>query len=228
MSRSRLLALAIPLLTVAAVTASDGPAPPKTHLAEPGKLVFRDDMTGLPGKEWKASKGKWAPADGGLRGSEVKAEMHAAVLRRDLPFRDVVIQYSFKLDGANATALGFNKAKGHLSRVNINKNGFSVRKHDSDKDGPDKPVEFEAKKVAIEPGAWHTLVVELVGKEMVATLDGTHVAYGGHDALDAEKVNFVLTVAGESATFKDLRVWEATPKKDWDAAKAKLVPARKK
>jgi hypothetical protein len=29
-------------------------------------------------------------------------------------------------------------------------------------------------------------------------------------------------VADESASFKDLRVWEATPKKDWEATKAKL------
>ena len=217
-----LAACLLALLLGAHGQAADPPAPPKTLLTEPGKLLFSDDLSGKPGPAWRVAKGKWESADGGLRAGELKADMHGAVMRHIMPFRNAVIQYSFRLDGARQTTLSINAAKGHLCRVLINADGFTVRKDDSDHAGPDRPVVFETKKTSIKPGTWHTLVVELYGKEMVATLDGEHVAFGGHDALDADKANLGLTVAGESAAFKDLRVWEASANKTWDATKAKL------
>jgi hypothetical protein len=147
MSRTLLLAL----LGAAPLTAADPPAPPKTLMTESGKLLFRDDLGTVPGKEWRVGKGKWEPADGGLRGSELKADMHGAVMRHAIPFRSAVIQYSFKLDGARQTTLSINAAKGHLCRVVINKDGFTVRKDDSDHAGPDTAVVLEAKKTPIAP-----------------------------------------------------------------------------
>ena len=41
-----------------------------------------------------------------------------------------------------------------------------------------------------------------------------------------KKANLGLTVAGEWAVFKNLRVWEASPGKDWEANKAKLLASR--
>jgi hypothetical protein len=228
MSRSRLLALAFPLAAVAIVRAADPPPAPATLMAAPGKLLVSDDLAALA-KPWAAGKGKWTPADGGgLRGAEVAADKHGAVMRRPVPFKDAVIQYSFRLDGAKQTSLSINMAKGHLCRVLVNKDGLTVRKDDADHEGPDKAATLDTKKLTVEPGTWHTLVVELVGKEMVATLDGKHTAFGGHDALAADKANVGLTVAGESAAFKDFRVWDATPKTDWDATRAKLSAARPK
>jgi hypothetical protein len=166
--------------------------------------------------------------DGAIRGSELKADMHGAVTRHAMPFRNVVLQYAFKLEGARQTTLSINLAKGHLCRVLINPSGFTVRKDDSDKkSGPDKAVILETRNVPIKPGAWHTLVIELHGKEMLASLDGKEVAFGEHPALDVDKANFGLTVAGESVSFKDLRVWEALPNKTWETTKAKLTAARK-
>jgi hypothetical protein len=42
-----------------------------------------------------------------------------------------------------------------------------------------------------------------------------------------DKANVGLTVAGESASFRNLRMWEATPKADWAATKGKLSSAKK-
>ncbi len=89
--------------------------------------------------------------------------------------------------------------------------------------GPDKAVKFQTSKVDLQPNAWHTLVVELNGPEMVATLDGKEVSLGAHEMLDVEKANFGFTIAGQSAKFRNLTVWEATPQKDWAQTKAKLL-----
>ncbi|HEY1377682.1 MAG TPA: hypothetical protein VGF55_12860 [Gemmataceae bacterium] len=204
------------------------PTPAATRMTERGKLVFSDDLTAKPGPAWRVGKGKWEAVDGALKGSELKADMHGAVMRHAQNFRNAVVQYSFKLDGCRQTTFSVNAAKGHLCRCLINPNGFAVQKDSSDHGATDKPMVLERKAVAIKPGVWHTIVIELQGKEMLACLDGEHVAFGSHEALDKPKANFGLTVAGESASFKDFKMWEAEPSKEWEATKAKLLAARGK
>ncbi|MFO0967780.1 MAG: family 16 glycoside hydrolase [Gemmataceae bacterium] len=206
------------LLFCAAFAGADEP---KTLMTERGKLLHSEDFNKPPVKEWKVGKGKWEVVDGVLRGSELKSDMHGAVMRYLLDFDAIVIQYDFRLDGAKQTTLSINAPKGHICRVVVNAAGISVRK-DQDKKKKEKGEILGAVKTPISPGAWHTLVLELKGKEMVASLDGKHVAYGTHDAIDVKKANFGLTVAGESASFKNLRVWEAQANKSWDATRAKL------
>ena len=182
-------------------------------MTERGKLLLSDNFDKPLGKQWRQGKGKWEVEGGALTGTELKADNHGAVIRHPLPFRNAVIQYSFKLDGARQTTLSINTAKAHLCRVLINAEGFTVRKDDTDKDGPDKAVILEAKKGVIKPGQWHTIVIEIHGKEMLASLDGKEIAFGAHDMLDTEKANLGLTVVGASVSFKDLRVWEANSNK---------------
>src|SRR4051794_16222369 len=96
------LALAIPAGAADPVGQSD---PPKTLMVAPGKLLVSDDFAGSLGKDWKANKGTWVAADGGVRGTEKKEDMHGAVARRQVPMKDVVVSYSLKLDGARQTTL---------------------------------------------------------------------------------------------------------------------------
>jgi hypothetical protein len=214
------------LATAAEPTASSS-ALPATRMTERGKLVFSDDFAAKPAAPWKAGKGKWEVVDGALRGAELKADMHGATLRRDVPFQNAVIQYSFKLDGTKQTTLSINGTKGHLCRCLINTTGFTIQKDSSDHGATNKAEVLEKKAVAIKPGVWHTIVVELQGKEMLACLDGEQVAFGANDALEKPKGNIGLTVGGESASFKDFKMWEATPKSDWEETKAKLLASRK-
>ncbi len=222
----RLLSLGVSLLFVGlGALAADTPEP-KTLLTERGKLLFRDDLGKPLGKEWKAAKGKWEVVNGAVRGSELKADMHGAVVRHAMPFQDVVIQYDFKLDGARQTTLSINAAKGHLCRVAVNPTGFSVRKDSLDKNKTDKAAVLDTRTTSITPNTWHTLVIELRGTEMLATLDGKETAFGSHPGLSMAKANFGFTVAGESVSFRNLRVWEGLPNKSWEATKARLLQER--
>ncbi|MEI9897940.1 MAG: hypothetical protein WDN28_29800 [Chthoniobacter sp.] len=105
----------------------------------------------------------------------------------------------------------------------IRPTGFTVQKDDHDHDGPDKAVVFQNVTTPIKAGEWHTLVIELLGKEMLASLDGDKVGFGAHDVIAQEKDNFGFTVSGQSAAFKNLRVWEALPNKSWEDTKSKLA-----
>ena len=229
-SRCALGVFAAALVLVSA-SAADRTAPsPPTVMLQPGKLLVSDDLAAPMSKDWKVAKGKWEVVEGVIRSSELPADKHGAVARRSLPMKDVVIAYSFKIDGAKKTTLSLNAAKGHLCRVLVDTKGVTVQKDDQDgKNGPDKPMPLDTAKADIKPGQWHTLVVELRGPDILATVDGKHIAFGSHPAIDKEKANFGLTVAGESVSFKNLRVWEAAgTNKNWEETRAKLLEATKK
>lgn len=209
--------------TAMAKDADSSASPLDTLMCERGKLLLSDSFETGPSKAWRIAKGKWESVDGATQGAELKEDNHGAVIRVNRPVRNYVIQYSFKLDGTKGTTLSINDAKGHNSRVIINERGFSARKDDHDHAGPDKAKLLQTVKTKITPGQWHTLVVESNGPEFLARLDGKLVAYGSHEAIDVDKTNFGLTVGGQSASFKNLSLWEAKPKSDWSATKAKII-----
>ncbi len=206
-----------------AAQAADPAADIKPRMTERGKLLFSDDLDKPFSKEWTVAKGKWEIVDGAMRGCELKGDMHGAVSRHPVSFQNAIIQFAFKIDGARVTTLSINGAKGHVCRVLLRPNGFTVQKDDQDgKNGPDKAAQLGTCEIPIKAGEWHTILLEVHGKEMLATLDGKHTAYGEHEAIDKPKTNIGLTVGGESVSFKNLRVWEATPSKEWEKEKAKL------
>jgi nicotinamidase-related amidase len=196
---------------------------PPTLMTVRGKLLFQSKLDQSLTADWKTAKGRWEVVDGAIRGSELPADKHAAVTRHAVQFRNAVIAYSFKLDGARATSLSLNDSKGHVCRVLITPRSFSVRKDDHDHDGPDKAVVFQTRTIVVEPGRWHTLTVELLGSEMLARLDDETVVLGANDAIDRDKADFGLVVGGASASFKELRIWEALPNSDWASTRAKLA-----
>jgi hypothetical protein len=202
-------------------TASEKP----TVMTVRGKVLFRGDLGQSFAGGWVAAKGDWKGVDGAMQGAERPADHHAAAARHRLTFRNAVIQYSFKLDGAKATSLSLNDAKGHVCRVVVTAQELSVRKDDHDKTGPDKAAVLKTRKVALEPGRWHTLLVELQGPEMLARIDDETVALGSHPALDVEKTNFGLIVSGASVSFKHLAIWDAQPNPGWSAARETLAAA---
>ena len=155
------------------------------------------------------AKGKWEIVDGAWHGEELPADMHPAVVRRQLKFQDAIFQYSFKLDGAKQTTFSINDEKEHVCRVLLRPNGFTVQKDDHDHDGPDKAVVFKNITTPIKDGEWHTMVVEILGQEMLACLDGDKVGFGAHELIGWPKANLGLTINGQSASFKNLRVWDS-------------------
>jgi hypothetical protein len=230
MSRVSLALFAAAAFALSAFAAEPATTTSQTVMNVPGKRILDEPLNTPFSKDWKVAKGKWEVVDGGMRGAELKDDMHGAVARRNLNMKDVVIAFSFKLDGAKTISLSLNGAKGHINRVRINAKGVSVVKDDQDgKNGPDKAAVLDTVAVDIKPGMWHTLVVELHGADMLATLDGKHTAFGTNEAVAKDKTNLGLTVAGETASFKGLKVWESTTTtKDWSATRAKLLAARKK
>ena len=227
MQTHKLFALFAAFSLVTVVSAAEPVADLPTTMSERGKLLFSDDFAGEAIKpEWGQLKGKWAVVNGALRGSEVETDNHAAVTRNRIAYRNAVIQFSFKLDGCKSASLSLNNQAGHVGRVLLTPKDFTVQRDKPNKQGTEKAAKLDTKEAKLADGQWHTLLVELVGDRMLARLDGKVVAFGEHAGLDTEKKDFGFTVAGSSLLVDNVRVWEATPKKDFD--KKRLAAAERK
>lgn len=203
-----------------AATPAEAPASKPAPAAKPTAAARAEWTAG-----WRLRPGKWEFSDGAMKGAELKADMHGAVARYPFKFKDAIIQYDVRLDGCKTTTFSVNDAKAHVCRVLLNKDGFRAQKDDHDHDGPDKPKPFNMVAVPPTPGTWLTVLIEIKGDEMVATINGQSSS-GADPLIGTEKANFGFTVAGESASFRNLRVWEALPNANW-AANKKLIPAAK-
>jgi hypothetical protein len=218
------VATAVSLLSLAAPASES--VGPKTLVTERGKLLLADDLDQPLGTDWKPNRGTWATVDGVLRGTERKDDHHAAVLRRRLAGHDFIFQFAFKFDGASRIGLNVDDPKGHCCLAALTPEGFTVIRATHAEDKADQRVHLDANPRPIKPGVWHTLLFEVQGKSVLASVDGTAVAFGEHAAIDVDKASFAISVSGASASFKNLRVWEARPNKDWQTTRTKLRAAR--
>ena len=200
-----------------------------TCLSLRGKLLLSDDFPGQAlSAEWKHPKGTWTVADGVLKGVELADDKHAAVVRHELKAHDLVAQFSFKFDGGKQTAFSVNDVKGHVCRVQITPTGFGLMRDKPSKTSDEKAAVLDRVSTPIKSGEWHTMVVEIRSKEMVASVDGAQVAFGANAGIDVDKTNFGFPVSGDSISIAHVRVWEALPNPAWDATREKLEALRQK
>ena len=212
------------VLLAGRLVAKDEAAKPVPLMTEPAESLVNDSFATVLPKAWRGAMGTWVCEGGALRGTEVAANKHQAVIRHPLAFTTAIVTFSFRLGGARQISLSVNDAKEHVCRVLINPKGFVVQKDDHDHDGPDKAVIFARVPMTLAPGEWHTAVVEIQGTEMVTQIDGaTRVGFGADALLDRPKANLGFTVAGGPAEFRDVTVVAAKPRADWGATKQRLA-----
>ena len=223
----RLLALLALLALVSPLCGADAPA---TLLAQPDKEILNDTLTkDAKAAEWKAAKGKWERAADGIHVEELPADNHGAAGRVPMKLQDFVASFEFRLDGAKSISISINDAKEHVARVMITTTSLRVQKDDHDHDGPEKSIIFLNQAQSFEAGTWHSVVLEMVGDTMVATIDGKISGFGSDDLFKAEKANPGFTCAGQSATFRNFVIWsaKAEPKASWKEARVKIAEAMK-
>jgi hypothetical protein len=196
----------------------------KPLLTNPGKVLFSDDLGELPVNP-QSRMGKWEVKHGILVGSERPLDKHGAVLRRPKwTFHHAAIEVSFRLDGANGLDLGLINANGRIASVRVTGTSMQLSRSLT---GGDRSEVLDTVPLKLQVGAWHTLLLETQGNEIVASIDGEQAVFGAHERIDVDKTCVRLTVSGESVAFKNLRVREAMPSDTWEATKAKLLDARK-
>jgi hypothetical protein len=190
-------------------------------LAIPGKLILDAKLDSAPAAPWKAAKGEWQPVDGALRGSELEADKHGAVLRATQTLTDCIVQVEVKFDGAKSTTLSMNAVKDHMARIILTPTTVTVQRDDNDHEGPDKGIVFHRVKAEVADGGWHTVRMEMVGDTLLGKVDGI-IGHGSNALFTQPKASPGVTVAGQSVQFRNFKIWEATKNPKWDEVKAGL------
>jgi hypothetical protein len=231
--------------------AEGGPA-----LAQPGKELFADDFA-RPDMtpKWRVGKGSFAVKDGVVSVAENPDDKHAAYayVTPNFPYKDIVAEFSVKLEGGKSCSLMVNDTKykeshaGHIlkatvapGKVNLADWKFGAMKldiFDKMKDPAttadekkalresikDKSADF---KVDTDFSQWQTVRVEIVGDEMLVSVDGKPAGYLKSEGIAHPTKNAIgFEVGGKSALIKDVKVWEATPASDWSAHRDAVVAA---
>jgi hypothetical protein len=163
-------------------------------------------------------------------------QAHAAVHGLEIPTKDSVVEVKMRLDGATMMDVEFDDRKytgahyGHICRAQVKLTGVTIiderdgnmrndiyemrdpsKKADRAKLLEGRQITYPAK---IEPGTWHTVVVETVGDAMRVSVDGTPSAYLKSSGIGhATKSKIELGVAGKDGYFDDIKVWNAEPAK---------------
>jgi hypothetical protein len=81
-------------------------------------------------------------------------------------------------------------------------------------------------KVGADFSQWQTVRVEIVGDEMLVSIDGKPAGYLKSEGIDHPTKNAIgFEVGGKTADIKDVKVWEATPASDWSAHRDAVIAA---
>lgn len=188
-------------------------------MCELGKLVLADDFSnGKMAQAWFRISGKFAVIDDSLKATEIGDDQHHTELSTgatgDLDGPNLVIQYSFSLDGANRLGVGLENPQGHVARALAEPTGFNLSRWTGNKS--EVVVELPAK-------TWHTVLWEIYGDEMVAQLDGKYTLHVADKKLADQRSRLVLISWGDSAWFDKIRVWKASKlRADWPKTRETL------
>jgi len=219
---------------------------PVTLMTKPGKLLVSEDFTKpLPPPEgstaafasgfkgWRCNVvprgGHWEVVDGTFKGTEDPEMHHPATASIGFDFKDVIItcevqMHDVPLDGRKTRffAIRTCDTKDYVCSIFLNETGMRIQKDDNDHAGPDVAVPLGTLPAPIKLGEWQKITFEILGDEMVGTLNGRSLA-GQHPLIGSEKKS-VMFVSGVEGAVRRLRIWEALPNPDWAKNKLTLPP----
>lgn len=242
------------LIAVSSATRLFADSPPL--LGTPGKLLYEDDFSHSEmSPMWKVGMGFWNIRDGVLTVEENPANKHGAYAYAmpSFGYKDIIAEYSFKLDGSTNCDLKMEDSNykgshaGHIIRASItpkavvlgdSKNGSMqvdfYTKYNDPKATPEEKKELAASikhtsatfKTALDLSQWHQARVEVVGDEMLISIDGKVCGYLKAPGVDHPTKNLIgFTIGGKSTQLDNFKVWEATPSPGWPAKRAEVVGA---
>ncbi len=202
------------------------------------KLTFHDDYEGRGeiGGDYKTSLGHedaWTVRDGVLVGKQTRDD-HGAVIRTEIDFDDIDIEFDFRFDGGKSFNFVIDDANeasvhaGHICRASVfprfirisdDKLGgmnLEVRKLRKDPNlAPEEATKLKAllertqasAKIDLKQGVWYTLRIRIRGEVMKAFLDDELVtSLRSPGFAHPTKTKFGFTVNGQSIEYDNLMV----------------------
>lgn len=209
-------------------------------IAEPGKvhlqMGFETDFVVKKGNPFflLGQGTRWEAKDGVLIGTESSPEYQAmkkakgnghlgTAPRLQLPNspKDVILKYSFKIQGGKKTKLlPMIEAGHHLRRVYFGSEGTKIL------------VDHEKTTIAesdfvLENDTWYHVMLEINGDDFLVRFQDGPTIYGRHKGVGAEFENYNIGITGTNkgkVTIDDMSIWHAGAiKPSWKTVKRKLA-----
>jgi hypothetical protein len=200
-------------------TAGTAQTPPKTSICQPGEIIVSTpfDQATPPTRKglingWQAGIGEWSVKDGALRGDELAENNHPSSCTYRFEATDMIITAQFRLGTATQIAFACRDTvppNNHLGRTFISKDAIWVTRM-SGISKTTKSVKLAEIKTPIDPVAWHTITIEIVGDHCRATVDG-HVVEAHHERYKDAKGIVALVNKGQGVQFRNVAIWHAKP-----------------
>ena len=205
---------------------------PSSSLAKGRQLISDDFARDEMGEKWRQVIKSFRVEEETLVGAEVQGVGHGAVCETLVNFKDIVLEFSFKLDGSKQFNLVIDDKNhkdshaGHICRVTVRQNKvllqddktgamqndiFAARRENPKDTTILKKLEGKSfgKTVKLDPNKWYRMQVILSGDEMSVGIDGKLLGQLRSEGIGhATKTDFGFTVLGASAYFDDVQAWE--------------------
>ena len=209
------------------------PPDPKVWMGLKGPLLWEETFSnGAYSREWSKYKGNYVVEKDAVRVAEVAGDGHLPTMTRNFKESNVILQFAFKFEGAKWLGMQLDDAthdakKEHVAQLTIQPDGFRVEKMTGFGPTTQNTV-LDQKKLKFDPGTWHTMVWEIVGDEMVATVDDKDMLLVKADGMTLVRSRVQLVSSGEWAWYDEIKVWKAEPDPKWPKKRAALQDSLKK
>jgi len=187
-------------------------------LGKKGRLLLEEKFDGdtLP-KGWYLKAGGLRVVSGVLHASQKKDAGRLCLFDCELPMQDAAIQVDFKFDGASGLNVSVNpspgelRKHGHLFSVMITRRMWNITEHNDKADRNSRSKALSSAPENFEAGKWYSLLVEMKGEQVIATVEGKKPLRATSKDFRVKKPGIEFRVAGrenEEVNFDNLRVWE--------------------
>jgi len=228
-------------------------------LGKPGKLLLEDDFSRAEiAPKWKVGLGFFTIQDGVVTAAENPADNHGAFAYCDphIAYKDIAAEFSFKFDGGKSCAFRMDDTtytgshSGHIIRATIRPTGVTL---DDSKNGSMKTDLYEKAKdpntspeekkqvqaimksktasfkLDLDLAKWHQARVEVVGDEMLVSIDGKPVGYLKSEGVDHPTKNAIgFTIGGKAVLLDNVKVWDAAASTNWTGRRGEVLGAMQK
>lgn len=203
-----------------------------------GKPIgFATGFTGwrYNGSSTATKSGRWEVVDGTFRGIEGLESHHPATASFGIQFKNAIIQVDVRLNDVPAEGRQYRSifvkttdAKDYVTALMVGPGVVSGVPYDPQRINPatkqrDKNPAARA-PVQLKLDEWYTVVVEILGDEMVGSVHGTAITF--RNPLVANDKHSVMLGVSTEASFRNFRIWEALPNPEWEKTRA-TIPAPK-
>ena len=180
--------------------------PSRPLLTESRNLLWGEHFSeGQISSNWFFQK-EWEVKNGRLLRNQIAGD-NKRLFYKEPNFKDALIRFEFRFDGAEDIRLVTGSNGGYNTVVHIRKNQFFIQTA-YDSNGPFYPMRHGECAYNFKDGQWYVMTIEFLGDQVAAHLDHQNIAYGQHPIIQKERTYFAFQVDRAGASFDNVQVFQ--------------------